>query len=396
MPIGQQLIGPVDYTPALRNAGIRLDVGNSTPPIRRLPEVMVFGENKRDNVSGRGPQLIPTEPPLSRIRNIDLADRNEFDPSQPVLPDDDSLTPGDTPSPEQVKKMGGVFSKLGDILGQPGSRKLLAQIGMSINSARGLPTNIGEYAIGEAEQDARNMFRRRVLGGEDPNTIRMRGLSAEGRQSVLEELRAQEDRREAQQRERVENQQEDTLFGLRERAGRAEVEAAERANREAALTDPDAIVRNAAEAIGLDLPEGVNFSDFSREGAESFARDLANIRRTEIGQRASPQQVMSEAMRLRTIETVGARLQTLRGELASPRRGQTGTERATLIREIRDAENRILEAGGDPSEFGAEVVQQESAASSVEREAARRKYGSRVDDLSDEQLRRFLQIQRSR
>lgn len=111
--------------------------------------------------------------------------------------EDDSLTPQGAAAPSEVGGLGGALKKFADSLEQPGMQKLLASLGMQITPTQDDP--LGQAAIQMAESEAQRRFREALRQGAGPDA-QISGLSAEGRQQILQD-RAQ--RQELQSRQQA-------------------------------------------------------------------------------------------------------------------------------------------------------------------------------------------------
>ena len=94
-------------------------------------------------------------------------------------------------SPDNVKRMKGIgkfFNSLTDVLADPATQKALASIGIGLDP-RGVGGTLGQLGSSLAEANARDEFRAAIEAGGDPNSIRVSGLSSEGRLTELEAFR---------------------------------------------------------------------------------------------------------------------------------------------------------------------------------------------------------------
>jgi len=209
-------IGPIDFTPELARAGVKLISNNATTDVAfegRLGEVLVTGEGNNGKTAPMSAEAMRTSPPPNML---------------PVPPEDDNLTPPGVLAPSEIKQQGSLLSKLGDFLSDPASVKLLANLGIAIGNGTNAGRGIGDFAIANAEQRAQQDFRTQLEGGKNPGDILVSGLSGEGRKSVLEEFNAG---REAE-RNRLRQDQSDQLT---KRATEADI-----ANTESQIQDREA------------------------------------------------------------------------------------------------------------------------------------------------------------
>jgi hypothetical protein len=155
--------------------------------------------------------------------------------SREEIPADDFRTPPGTPAPSEIKETGGFFQKLGDVLDRPGTQKLLSQLGMSI-SPQGTPgRTLGQFGVRQAESNAQNALMRRLESGQNVEEALqaddVRGISGEGAQRVVNQVRSrQAQRREQDLQERQVDQAGERLdlrgeeLNLRERSQRIQTE----------------------------------------------------------------------------------------------------------------------------------------------------------------------------
>jgi hypothetical protein len=125
-----------------------------------------------------------------------------------------------------------------------------------------------------AEQNAQNMYRDAIARGADPATYKVPGLSEEGRQSVINEFRANREEGRAITKEQREAER-DALMNQRDQLiidkTRQDIAEGER--------DPQTIVKAALSAGGYSLGDSVDLSSLSPDEAFKLVEQIYTTKR---------------------------------------------------------------------------------------------------------------------